>query len=83
MIIEPKNELLRIESLWAFVSKDDEGNEGLCGFQTPDGKWIAMVGADEDRVKSLIPYAEHLAKNTKQTISLVKFHTREEIKVIK
>ena len=55
---------LRITEIYAFVSKDKEGNEGIMGFKMPDGNWMPMIGADVDRVDQLIPYADMTKKIT-------------------
>ncbi|GAJ00969.1 unnamed protein product [marine sediment metagenome] len=46
-------EKLKIEQMFAFVACTEEG-EGVIGFKGSDG-WMPMVGADMDRVKSLLP----------------------------
>lgn len=67
-----------IETLYAFLAHDDDGDEGVCGLKTPAG-WVAMVAADRARVDSLIPVAEKMAQEGDYEIRLVKFTTREEI----
>jgi len=53
---------LRITELYAFVSKDENGHEGIMGFQTPDGNMMPMIGADVERVESLKPYADMISE---------------------
>ena len=56
---------LKVEHLFAFVVVDPEdGNEGVIGFQNSDGDMMPMIGADIARVKSLIPIADNIAKQT-------------------
>jgi hypothetical protein len=55
---------LRITKLYAFVSKDKNGNEGVMGAMRNDGVMLPLVGADIDRVKSLIPIADKIKKIT-------------------
>lgn len=75
------NKLLSINSLYAFVSVDNEGNEGLCAYFEPKaGMWMAMVAADEARVASLIPYAEEMSKNSEKKIKLIRLTNRVEIR---
>jgi len=54
---------LKITELYAFVSKDKDGNEGLLGFRSHEG-WMPMVGADVERVESLIPLANEIKKRS-------------------
>lgn len=49
---------LRITELFAFVSKDSNGHEGVMGFQNHEGIFIPMIGADIERVDSLVPIAD-------------------------
>jgi len=72
----------KIESMYAFIAQDETG-EGVCGFKAPDGTWLPLVGADMDRVKSLMPVAELMAKQSGQTIKLCLFTTRTELSEIK
>jgi len=56
---------LKIESMYAFIAIDPrDGDEGVIAFQTPSGMMMPMIGADMARVKSLIPMAEAIAKQT-------------------
>ena len=71
---------LKIEEMWAYISEDDHG-EGIIGVMTSDG-WMPMVGADEERMLSLRPEAELVAKTSKKNVILVKFSTREDLEVI-
>lgn len=76
---------LRIEAMYAFISTDDEGNEGLCGIQTLDGMMMPLIAADPERVESLRSVAKRLAAQrgvTGKEIKLVKFATREELETI-
>lgn len=76
---------LRIDKMFAFVAKDDDGNEGLSGLQVPSKQdpnikeWMPLVGADMDRVLDLIPVAQAIANKTGKTIQLVVFENRQEL----
>lgn len=80
IVVGEPNILPHIDGVYAFLSKDKEGNEGLCGFQYKTGHWMPMVAADEKRMKSLIPVAEQIAANSDQDVILVKFSNREELR---
>jgi hypothetical protein len=77
------NHLLIIDELWAFISKDDEGNEGLCGMPLPGGGMMPMVCADEARVDSLREMAQLIADNSGHDIVLRKFSNREDLEVFR
>lgn len=77
----PGNTLLRIDNIWAFVSTDKDGHEGLCAAPLwRGGDPIPMIAADEARLANLIPLAEHLSKIAGMTIRLIRLHTREEVR---
>jgi hypothetical protein len=73
---------LFVESLWAFLSVDEQGNEGLCGHRVEGLGWVALVGADEARVVLLRPIAKQIARESGSKIKLVRFTTREELEMI-
>lgn len=73
---------LKIDQMFAFVSVDENGDEGICAF-CHDGTWHPMVGADWDRIQSLKPAAEKIAKYySNQEIRLVKFESKTLIETI-
>ena len=78
---DPKNTFV-IENVWVFVSRDEEGNEGVIAAPVGD-TLMPFVAADPKRIESLRPMAQHLAKMTKKKIHLVKFSQRTEIEEIK
>ena len=50
-----------VTELYAFVTVDpDDGNEGIMGFQLPNGDMIPMIGTDLERVESLREVAEKI-----------------------
>jgi hypothetical protein len=76
----PPNKL-RIDEIYAFISVDPEGNEGVCAFQSK-GMMVPMVAADLKMVEHLKPVAKQLAAISPYPIKLVKFSTRTEVEVI-
>lgn len=83
VFIDPPNTSLRIAQIWAFVSIDDEGNEGVCAAQLMGaGSCVPLIAADEARLESLRPIAAQIAKLTNKTIKLVKFYRREDVETI-
>jgi hypothetical protein len=80
LLIQPKNTMPRIDSIWAFVSVDpQDGNEGVCAFQIGQ-HMMPMIAADPKRLKALTPLAESLALRTGMKIKLVRFTAREEVR---
>ncbi|WP_046869312.1 hypothetical protein [Microvirga massiliensis] len=82
VIHNPGNQLLRIDEVYAFVSVDEQGNEGLCA-ATIGGVPMPLIAADADRLRSLVPVAEQLARATGMTIKLIRLKTREELRTIR
>lgn len=76
-----KKELLRIDEMYAFVAQDADG-EGLTGFQMGD-TFMPMVAADKTRVDQLRSIAQQIARDTGQTVKLVRFSVREELETFK
>jgi len=73
---------MKITTIKAYISIDDNGDEGICGFMKPDGQWLPMVCADDARVDSLRPLAEKIAKASGKLITLARFSVREDMEVI-
>lgn len=73
---------MKIEKMFAFVAEDGKGGEGVCG-TLMGNKWVALVGADLERVEVLRPIAQDIANMTKQNIKLIYFSERTEMEVIK
>lgn len=70
----------RIEHVWAFVSIDDNDEGGICGAAIGlGGSWLPLIGADEQRLRALLPLAEEIASATGKRIKLIKLTTREDI----
>ncbi len=83
LIHNPPN-TLRIDEIFAFISVDDKGNEGVCAFVNGT-QMVPMIGADMKRLESLRPIARQLAGQeefTGKKIRLVKFKVREEMEII-
>lgn len=80
IVHDPENHL-KIEDVWAFISVDEKGDEGLCAIPTQMGM-MPMIAADEARLKDLMPQAQKLADMTKKKIKLIKLTNRQEVEVI-
>lgn len=76
MIHAPKN-TFSISELFAFLSVDDDGCEGLLAANLgPNGTVFPLIGADRERVESYRPYAAEAALKTGKKIRLARFSTK-------
>jgi hypothetical protein len=72
-----------INEVWAYVSKNDGGDEGICGFQDPRTKqWLPMIAGDKERLQVLRPFAHQIAKVTNKKVTLVRLSVREDLETI-
>lgn len=76
----PVENLQPINELYAFMSIDDKGNEGIVGRLTPLGMMPMVFGYADMLLKLLEPQVMKMCKETKKTIRLVKFTGKEVIK---
>lgn len=76
----PKSDTPRIEQIFAFLSQDESG-EGIVAQKIGD-EWLALVCGDQKRVPLMEAMAQQLATASKKRITLVKFKSRREVKVI-
>ncbi len=68
-----------ITEVWAYISEDEKGEEGICGFQDPYTKqWVPMIASDKTRLETLRPFAHQIAVLTKRKVKLAKFYNRED-----
>jgi len=80
IFLQPKNTMPRIESMYAFLSVDEnDGNEGIVAAPMGPVGCMPLIGADEKRLSELKPLAQEIANITKIKIRLVRFTKREEI----
>lgn len=69
----------KIESLVAFISQAEDGDDGLMAFRQQDGTWIPLVASDRVRIESLIGMAELIKKESGQPYKIVRFSGYEDI----
>ena len=68
-----------ISEMFAFITVDPKDNsEGIIGMEIA-GKWMPFVGADMDRIKSLMPLAKNIASKEGIKFKVLKFSMREDI----
>ena len=74
-------DLPKIEEIWAWISDEGEGDEGIIAARIGDS-WMPLVGADKLRIESLRDIAEETAKSTGRPVNLIKFSVREDMEVL-
>lgn len=73
---------LKIDSLYAYLAVGKDGDEGIMAASLPvNGQMtlMPMVGADIDRIKSLLPMARHIALSSGFTFKIYRFDNKVEI----
>lgn len=68
-----------ITELFAFISEDEPGDEGIIGMNMPDGTWYPFIGANMDRVVSLKPFADKIAAISGKPYKIAKFEMKEVV----
>ena len=83
-IHSPPNTMPHIGKIWAYLSKDEYGNEGVCAMACgPFGaSMVPLIAADQARLSVMTPIAERLARESGKTIVLVEFTTRVDVRQI-
>jgi hypothetical protein len=77
----PDNKTARIDSIWAFLSIDDDGNEAvIAGPLLGPGSYVPLIAADERRLGSLTVVADAIARDSGRIVRLVKFTSREVVR---
>ena len=69
-----------ITEIYAVVSIDKEGREGICGKMAQMGMQPLVCTKNMKNLDKLPEWAETIARDTKQKVRLIKFTCREELK---
>lgn len=72
---------LKIDALFAFLAQGEDG-EGIMAMSVPiNGQMmmLPMVGADVDRIKSLLPIAKQIALASGVTYRIYRFDAKVDI----
>lgn len=72
---------MKIEKMFAFVCKDDDGNEGVIGHKIGNIMY-PLVGADMERIESLKPLALSIQQATGKQVYLISFDKRTVLEVL-
>lgn len=70
-----------VYALYAFVAKDTTGQEGIVAAPI-NGQIMPLVGADLERIQSLMPYAQLAANARGCDITLALFSGRTDVETI-
>ena len=73
--------MFRAKEIWAFMSVDQDDDEGLIGVMR-DGAWLPFVATDLTRVDLLREMAKQVATETNQKVNVVRFTVRENMEEI-
>jgi len=72
-----------INELWAWCIRDPaDDTEGVPALEGADGMALPMMGADEQRMRSLRAAAIQIANDAGQAIQLRRFSVREDVETI-
>jgi hypothetical protein len=72
----------RIESIHAFVSVDENGEEGVIASLGPNGVWTPLIAADEAKLEVLRPIAQMTARATGRPVHHLRFMLRDLVEII-
>lgn len=72
----------RVKTVWMAISVDEDGDEGLCAFLSPDGMWMPLVATDEVRLALITEKAAEIAHQTGRIISIIRLDARTEVQLI-
>lgn len=70
-----------IDQIFAFVSVDAEGKEGICGMPLNGANW-AMVTSKPETVELMRKAAREISKRTGKPVRLMRFTQREIVETI-
>jgi hypothetical protein len=75
------NNVQEIKELFAAVSIDNDGNEGICSL-TIDSNTFPVVFGYEKILNLMKPFLIEMSQNTTKKIQIVKFTNKEIIEII-
>lgn len=79
----PANDLPRHESVFAFLSRDKDGNEGLLGFEIGGVMYCAVCGPRPSALAAFEKLAAETARAlTDKQVVMVEYTTRRDVKMI-
>lgn len=79
MANEKEQEPFSMSEVYAFVTQDQQGNEGVVTIINPHGQMQPLIAFDDSRLDLMKGASQQIANETKQAIQMLKFTTREEL----
>lgn len=81
MKITNNNPNLKIDSMFAFVAQGEGGEGIMAASMLIDDKEMLMplVGADINRIKSLLPVAQEVSKHSGRSFKIYRFDNKVDI----
>ncbi len=81
-IHDPKNER-PLSSVWVFVSRDKDGNEGILSVGSSAGDQMPLITGNPKLVEPMRKIAASTLRYATKTIHLLKFEARTELEEVK
>lgn len=81
-VLDHRKNYLKIDSVWAWITVDDNGNEGVLAAMTNDRIMRPLIAGDEECLQSMKEPAERIARETKKKVTLIRLHNREELETL-
>ncbi len=72
----------KINKMYAWVSTDEDGGEGIIAHMSSVGEWMPLVGADRARIEAHREFVVGVQQMIKRPISLIEFSDRKVIEVL-
>lgn len=80
LLHSPDNELEHIDQLWAFISLDEQGREGIMGAMV-DERWFMLATGNPRVLEQMKPLAKQVAAMAGKSYKLLRFARVEECKL--
>lgn len=71
----------KIERIWAWVSSDTSGEDGIIAYVGENGA-IPLIGSDMERIESFRPYVEKIAQASGRPITLRAFGEMKTLETV-
>lgn len=75
-------EAFTMQEVYAFVTNDPKGNEGVVAIINPNGQMQPLISFDGADMEPMTKAAQQIADETKKDIKLLKFDNRQELNTI-
>lgn len=72
----------KIEALYSYLIVDTDGTEGIPAMRMSE-VFMPLLGADEDRVRSLRSIAQDVANERGLPVTLARFTAREDLEIFR